>query len=159
MDEDRKTMALLINVLGGPAMNSRLNLSVREKFGYAYNVEAGLSSYSDTGIWSVYLGTDKKHIKNVMKLVQKEIKLLCKDGLTAEELVLAKEQIKGHLALSLDSNIELMLHLAKSLLIFGKVDAMDDLYKEVDSITPEQTKVVASKWFNKENTGSLTFIY
>lgn len=159
LDEDRKIMALLINVLGGPAMNSRLNLSVREKFGYAYNVEAGFSSYSDAGIWSVYLGTDKKHVKNVMKLVNKEIKSLCKDGLTAEELELAKEQIKGHLALSLDSNIELMLHLAKSLLIFGKVDSMQDLYDEVDAITPEETKRVASKWFDEENTGSLTFIY
>jgi predicted Zn-dependent peptidase len=159
IDEDRKVMALLINVLGGPAMNSRLNLSVREKFGYAYNVEAGFSSYSDTGIWSVYLGTDKKHVKKVMKLVHKEIKSLCCDGLTDEELELAKEQIKGHLALSLDSNIELMLHLAKSLLIFGKVDSMSDLYEEIDAITSEETKKVASKWFDEENTGSLTFIY
>ena len=77
-------MALLINVLGGPAMNSRLNLSVREKFGYAYNVEAGFSSYSDSGIWTIYLGTDKKNIKKVLKIVRKEIEDLCNEGLTLD---------------------------------------------------------------------------
>ena len=158
-DHERRVMALLINVLGGPAMNSRLNLSVREKFGYAYNVEAGFSSYSDSGIWTIYLGTDKKNIKKVLKIVRKEIEDLCNEGLTLDELKLAKEQIKGHLALSLDSNIELMLHLAKSLLIYGNVESMDTLYKEVDSITYDETKKVASKWFNEANTGYLTFVY
>lgn len=159
IEDDRKAMSLLINVLGGPAMNSRLNLSVREKFGYAYNVEAGFSSYSDTGIWSVYLGTDKKHLKNATALVKTELKKLIDQGLSTEELKLAKEQIKGHLALSLDSNLELMLHLAKSLLIFGKVDSMAELYDEIDEITTEEIQSVAKKWFSPENTGVLTFTY
>lgn len=159
IEDDRKAMSLLINVLGGPAMNSRLNLSVREKFGYAYNVEAGFSSYSDTGIWSVYLGTDKKHLKNATALVKTELKKLIDQGLSTEELKLAKEQIKGHLALSLDSNLELMLHLAKSLLIFGKVDSMAELYDEIDEITTEEIQSAAKKWFSPENTGVLTFTY
>lgn len=159
VDDDRKAMSLLINVLGGPAMNSRLNLSVREKFGYAYNVEAGFSSYSDTGIWSVYLGTDKKHLSNATQLVKSELEKIIEEGLSAEELELAKEQIKGHLALSLDSNLELMLHLAKSLLIFGKVDSMEELYEEIDEISGDEIRKVASKWLGPENTGLLTFTY
>lgn len=159
VNEDRKAMSLLINVLGGPAMNSRLNLSVREQFGYAYNVEAGFSSYSDTGIWSVYLGTDKKHLKNATELVKSELANIISNGLSTEELKLAKEQIKGHLALSLDSNLELMLHLAKSLLIFGKVDSIKELYEEIDQITSDEIKRVASEWLGSENTGVLTFTY
>lgn len=158
-DDDRKAMSLLINVLGGPAMNSRLNLSVREQFGYAYNVEAGFSSYTDTGIWSVYLGTDKKHLKKVGALVRSEIDKLINTELDTEELRLAKEQIKGHLALSLDSNLELMMHLAKSLLIFGKVDSMKELYSEIDSITSKELQQVAAKWLGVNNTGSLTYTY
>lgn len=159
VDDDRKAMSLLINVLGGPAMNSRLNLSVREQFGYAYNVEAGFSSYSDTGIWSVYLGTDKKHLANATSLVKSELKKIIEEGLSSEELKLAKEQIKGHLALSLDSNLEMMLHLAKSLLIFGKVDSMHELYEEIDQISGEEIQKVATKWLSPENTGILTFTY
>lgn len=159
VDDDRKAMSLLINVLGGPAMNSRLNLSVREQFGYAYNVEAGFSSYSDTGIWSVYLGTDKKHLANATSLVKSELKKIIEEGLSSEELKLAKEQIKGHLALSLDSNLEMMLHLAKSLLIFGKVDSMHELYEEIDHISEEEIQKVATKWLSPENTGILTFTY
>lgn len=159
VDDDRKAMSLLINVLGGPAMNSRLNLSVREQFGYAYNVEAGFSSYSDTGIWSVYLGTDKKHLANATSLVKSELKKIIEEGLSSDELKLAKEQIKGHLALSLDSNLELMLHLAKSLLIFGKVDSMHELYEEIDQISGEEIQKVATKWLSPENTGILTFTY
>lgn len=159
VDDDRKAMSLLINVLGGPAMNSRLNLSVREQFGYAYNVEAGFSSYSDTGIWSVYLGTDKKHLANATSLVKSELKKIIEEGLSSDELKLAKEQIKGHLALSLDSNLELMLHLAKSLLIFGKVDSMQELYEEIDQISEGEIQKVATKWLCPENTGILTFTY
>lgn len=158
-DDDRRAMSLLINVLGGPAMNSRLNLSVRENYGYAYNVEAGFTSFSDTGIWSIYMGTDRKYLKKAREVIYRELDQMRNTPLTSEELLQAKEQIKGHLALSLDSNLELMLYLAKSLLIFGKIDTIIELYEEIDSITSEEIMQVASKWMNSQNVGEIVYSY
>src|SRR5690606_7558041 len=104
-NDDRRAMTLLTNVLGGPALNSRLILSVRETHGYAYNIEANYSTYSDVGFWNVYMGTDKKYLEKALKLIYKEFDLIREVKLTNKELAQAKEQLKGHIALSLDSNL------------------------------------------------------
>lgn len=156
-DDERRAMALLINVLGGPASNSRLMLLIREKYGYAYNVEAGFSSFCDTGMWSIYLGTDKKYLQKALVLIEDELKNVTESGLSEKELSQAKEQLKGHLALSLDSNLELMFSLGKSILLFGKVDSIKDIYKEIDAITNEEIKHIARKYFSKENTARLIY--
>lgn len=156
-EDNRRAMTLLTNLLGGPALNSRLILSIREKHGYAYNVEANYTPYSDTGYWNIYLGTDKKYLKKAVKLIHVELNKLINEQLTESEISEAKEQLKGHLALSLDSNLELMFSLGKSVLIFGKVDSMKEIYAELDKISVEDVQKVAQTYFAEDKLSELIF--
>ncbi len=158
-DENRRAMTLLTNVLGGPALNSRLTLLIREQYGYAYNIEAGYSSYSDSGLWSIYMGTDRKYLDRALDLIYQELAAIRTKGLSEEELVQAKEQLKGHLALSLDSNLELMFSLAKSVLIHGKVDSVAEIYEQIDAISTEEIATVAQDHFDPDNFGELIYEY
>ena len=156
-EDNRRAMTLLTNLLGGPALNSRLILSIREKHGYAYNVEANYTPYSDTGYWNIYLGTDKKYLKKAVKLIHVELEKLINEQLTKSEISEAKEQLKGHLALSLDSNLELMFSLGKSVLIFGKVDSMKEIYEQLDLISVEDVQKVAQTYFAADKLSELIF--
>lgn len=158
-DDNRRAMTLLTNVLGGPALNSRLTLLIREQYGYAYNIEAGYTSYSDTGLWSIYMGTDKKYLDRALNLIFKELAIICDRGLTEKELLEAKEQLKGHIALSLDNNLELMFSLAKNVLIHGKVDSVREIYAQIDAITGAEVLDVARMHFDPKQLGQLIFEY
>ncbi|MFN5911559.1 MAG: M16 family metallopeptidase, partial [Bacteroidota bacterium] len=156
-DEFRRGMTLLINVLGGPALNSRLTLSIREKYGYAYNVEANYTPYVDTGFWSIYLGTDQKYIDRSVDLVYKELKNMREKKFGVLQLARAKEQIKGHMALGLDSNSGLMLGLGKSLLLFDQIDTVEEINAGIEKITAEELLEIANVWFAKDNCSELIF--
>jgi predicted Zn-dependent peptidase len=156
-NEERKGMNLLINILGGPALNSRLTLSVREKYGYSYNIEANYTPYSDTGFWSVYLGTDQKYLNKSLDLVQKELKKLREIKLSSLQLHQAKQQLKGHLALSLDSNSGLMIGLGKSLLLFNQIDTLQEIREGIDKVTADQIIDIANKYLAPEIISDLIF--
>ena len=156
-DPSRRSMTLLTNIMGGPALNSRLILSVREKYGYAYNIEANYSAYSDVGFWSIYLGTDKKYLKKAVDLVYKELRLICEKNLTENELSQAKEQLKGHIALALDSNLELMFNLGMSVMIHGKVDTVEQIYEQIDSIDLNEIGEMANRSFASHNCAELIY--
>jgi predicted Zn-dependent peptidase len=156
-DEKRRGMTLLINVLGGPALNSRLILSIREKYGYSYNIEANYSPFADVGYWSIYFGTDQRYLERTIKLVYKELNLLFEHALNEVQLKKAKEQLKGHLALSLDSNSGIMLGLGKSLLLFNQIDSIQEIYDGIDKITVDELKVIAKEYFNPEHISELIF--
>lgn len=156
-NDDRRAMTLLTNVLGGPALNSRLILSVRETHGYAYNIEANYSTYSDVGFWSVYMGTDKKYLDKALKLIYKEFNLIREVKLTAKELEQAKEQLKGHIALSLDSNLELMFNLAKSILIHNRVDSVQEIYEQIDAINVDEVHDIAQKYFGENQLSEIIY--
>ncbi len=156
-NEDRRAMTLLTNVLGGPALNSRLTLSVREKHGYAYNIEANYTTYTDIGFWSVYMGTDKKYLEKALKLIYSEFDLIRNKKLTEKELSQAKEQLKGHIALSLDSNLELMFSLAKSIMIHNKVDSVKEIYDQIDTINADEVHAIAHKYFGADHLSELIY--
>jgi predicted Zn-dependent peptidase len=158
-DDNRRAMTLLTNVLGGPALNSRLTLLVREQYGYAYNIEAGFSSFSDTGLWSIYMGTDRKYLDRALELIYKELAIVRDRGLSEAELEQAKEQLKGHIALSLDSNMELMFSLAKNVLIHGKIDSVAEVYSQIDAISQSEVLEVAKNHFAPEQYGELIYEY
>lgn len=153
----RRGMTLLTNILGGPALNSRLTLSIREKHGYSYSVEANYTPYIDTGFWTIYLGTDSKYLEKSLRLVQKELKLLREKKLSILQLNRAKEQLKGQIALSLEGNTGLMLGLGKSLLLFDQIDTITDIYKEIDAITAEDLLTIANEFFDENNQSELIF--
>lgn len=156
-DDARRGMTLLMNVLGGPALNSRLTLSIREKHGYAYNVEANYTTYEDAGFWSVYMGTDKKYLKKAIDLIYQEFNLIDKNGLSILELIQAKEQLKGHLALSLDNNNELMFNNARSIMVRGKVDSMIEIYEQINQIELDELAEIAKTSFDINKIGQLVY--
>jgi predicted Zn-dependent peptidase len=155
--EHRRGMTLLTNVLGGPALNSRLILTIREKYGYSYNIEANYSPYADIGYWTIYFGTDQKYLDKTLKLVYKEIKLMREDALSEIQLKRAKEQLKGHLALSLDSNSGIMLGLGKSLLLFNQIDSIQEIYSAIDKLTVKELREIAATYFDESNISELIF--
>lgn len=157
IDDNRRSMTLLINILGSPALNSRLSLSIREKYGYSYNVEATYSPFIDTGYWAVYLSTDPKYLKKSLELVYKELKLLRDKKLGTSQLNAAKEQLKGHIALGLDSNSGLMLSLGKSLLLFNQIDTIQEIYDSINKLTSSDLLECANLYFNESSISELIF--
>ena len=156
-DEHRRGMTLLVNVLGGPALNSRLILSVREKYGYTYNIEANYAPFADIGYWSIYFGTDQKYLDKTLKQVYKEIRLMCNSALNELQLNKAKTQLKGQLALSLESNSGIMLGLGKSLLLFNQIDSIQEIYAGIDRLTVSELRDISEMYFNEKNISELVF--
>jgi len=157
VNEQRKGMTLLTNILGGPALNSRLTLAIREKHGYAYNVEASYTPYVDAGYWNVYLGTDEKNLDKAIHLVYKELALLRTKRMGVLQLARAKEQLKGHLALGMDSNSGLMLGLGKSLLLFNQIDTIEEIHDGIERLTASELMDIANNYFHPDQCSELIF--
>tara|TARA_B100000508_G_scaffold141095_1_gene146773 strand:+ start:52038 stop:53273 length:1236 start_codon:yes stop_codon:yes gene_type:complete len=156
-DDQRRAFTLLINILGGPALNSRLVLSIREKYGYTYNIEANYTAYKETGYWFVYAGADPKYKTKIIQLINKELRRFIKEELTPSQLKKAKDQLKGHLALGMDSNVGLMLNFGKSLLIFNRIDTLLEIHDQIDAITANDIQEIAQKYFPEEVCSTLIF--
>ncbi|MGI8891861.1 MAG: M16 family metallopeptidase [Bacteroidia bacterium] len=153
----RTTMALLNNILGGPGMNSRLNLSIREKYGFTYNIDSSYQPYSDTGVFSIYLGTDKKALDKTIKLVHKELLKLKEKKLGILQLRQAQQQIIGQIALGRESKASLMLSAGKYLLNFNKVDTLKEITSRIEAVTSENILAVANEVFETSKMSSLIF--
>lgn len=150
-------LALVTNLLGGPALNSRLNLSIREKYGYAYNIEATYQPYSDTGVFLVYVGSDKNHINKSLKLVQKELKLLQEKALGTIQIHRAKKQLIGQLAISFESRLNEMLGNAKANLHDDEVKTFDQIVKEIELISAANVQDVANEIFDSRKLSTLIY--
>ncbi len=157
VDERKEAMTLLANLLGGPAMSSRLNLAIREKYGFTYNLEANYTPYSDTGLWSIYLGTDEKHFPKTVELVHKELRKLCDSALGNIQLHTAKKQIIGQLAISFESNLNEMLSIGKSYLAFNKVDSIENMVQKIEKITASELLAIANEVFDPKQLSTLIY--
>ena len=151
-------MALLNNLLGGPAMNSILNMQVREKYGYTYNIESNYNIFSDTGIFSIYLGTDPKYAQKCIEIVKKELNKLRGKKLSPTKLQKAKEQMKGQIALGRESNSSLMLYYGKSLLYHNKLKSVEEVYHELEAITADELFEISNEILDPENFSYLTYV-
>jgi predicted Zn-dependent peptidase len=156
-DDRRIPLSLLTNLLGGPGMNSRLNLTLREKHGLAYNIEASYCPYVDTGLVSIYFGTDKGNLDKCLSLIYKEMDLLCTKKLGAMQLKRAKNQILGQIAISCEINENLMLSVGKSYLLYNKIDSQQDIYDKIESITAEELLEVSNEILNKDHLTTLMY--
>lgn len=156
--EDKKNILILLcNILGGPGLNSRLNLAIREKYGFCYNIESAYTSYSDTGIFSIYLGTDKGYVDKTIDLVYKELGKLRDQKLGVLQLKRAKQQILGQIAIANESNANEMLSIGKTYLNYGKVDSMEMVYKKVESISSNDLIEVANEVFSPDQLSMLIY--
>lgn len=154
---DRSKMALLNNILGGPGMNSRLNLNIREKYGFAYNIESGYTPYCDTGMFHVYLGTDQNYLKRTQKLVMKELRKLREKTLGTAQLQSAKQQLKGQIALGRESKVNVMLSMAKSVLVKDDLNSLAEIYERIDQITAKSVQDVANEVLDEDKLTVLTY--
>jgi len=156
-DDKRTGLILLNNLLGGPGMSSRLNLNIREKYGWTYHIESSYAMFSDAGIWSVYLGTEPAWIDKCRDLVLKELKKLKQDALGTLQLHKAKNQLLGTLAMSQENNGAVMLGNAKTFSIFGKIDSFSEIEEKVLSISAAELQEIANEIFNETSMHSLLF--
>ena len=151
-------MTLLTNVLGGPAMNSILNLEIREKHGLTYNIEANYSPFIDAGMFSIYLGTDKTQLDKTVSLVKKELKKLRDKKLTSIQLSAAKQQIIGQITMANENRSSVMLSHGKSLVTYGKVDLLSEIYTKINAITSKQIQDIANEVFDERKMSELVYL-
>ena len=155
-DERRMPLYLLNNLLGGPGMNARLNLSLREKNGLVYTVESSMVSYSDTGCWSVYFGCDHHDVKRCLRLVHRELDKVMQSPLSDRQLSAAKRQLKGQIAIACDNREQYALDFAKNYLHYGKERSIEELLQRIDAITAAQVQNVAQYVFAPDRLQLLT---
>ena len=153
----RIPLYLLNNILGGPGMNARLNLSLRERNGLVYTVESTMVSYSDTGIWSVYFGCDSHDVKKCLRLVHRELDKLMRKPLSATQLRNAKRQLKGQIAIACDNHEQFALDFGKSFLHYGWEKDITHLYDSIDKVTAEDIQKVANELFATDSLTTLIF--
>lgn len=156
-DKKKPGFILLNNILGGPAMNSRLNMTIREKYGYAYSIESSYTSYTNTGIFSIYLGTDQKNINKSIDLTLKELKKLRDTKFSTIQLHRAKVQLLGQIALSEENNANIMLGIGKSLLNYGKVDSLEEVYEKINRISSNDLLEISNEVFNEKQLSTLIY--
>jgi predicted Zn-dependent peptidase len=157
-DKKRFPFFTLINLLGGPGMNSRFNLSLREKFGLVYNIDANFTSYTDTGFLGIYFATDKSNLNRALKLVDKEFQNLREKTLGEVQLRSVKEQLMGQLAMSEESNQGYMMVMAKSLLDLGYVDSLQDIFDVIQNISANEIQDLANEMLIPEQMSMLTYL-
>lgn len=154
---NKHSMLLLNNILGGPGLNSRLNLNIREKYGFAYNIESHYSAYSDTGVFMVYLGIDPRSAEKAMKLVYKELTKLKTQKLGSLQLQRAQQQLIGQLAIGFESGLSETLSIARSHLLFDRIDDMDQIAQKILNIDASKILAVAQEVFNFDNFNTLIY--
>ena len=156
-DDRRMPLYLLNNMLGGPGMNAKLNLALREHNGLVYTVESTMVAYGDTGVWSIYFGCDEHDVKRCLRLVRKELDKFMLKPLSEAQLKAAKKQIKGQIGVACDNRENFALDFGKSFLHYGWEKNVDRLYEQVDEITAEQIQAVAKELFDKDRLTTLIF--
>jgi predicted Zn-dependent peptidase len=156
-DKKRTDMLLLNNILGGPGLNTRLNMGIREKYGFCYNIESNYTPYSDTGILSIYLGTDFSSLEKTIQLTKKELRKLREQPLGSLQLHRAKQQLIGQIAIAQESNVNELLSMAKSILIYDKIDSIEQINCDIEAITSESLLQIAQEVFDEKQLSTLIY--
>jgi predicted Zn-dependent peptidase len=157
-DPRRLTFFMLVNILGGPGMNSRLNLAVREKHGLVYTIDANYSTYIATGLFGIYFGTEKKQLKRTIGLVLKEMKLLREKPMGSVQLHTAKEQLMGQLAMAEESNMGFMMMMGKSILDLNTIEGLNDIFAQIKAVTANNLSEMAHDTLREENLSFLQYV-
>jgi predicted Zn-dependent peptidase len=156
-DNRRLPLYLLNNYLGGPGMNSRLNMALRERKGYAYTIDSMYTAYNDTGNLTIYFGTDKALVNKCSDLIVKELKQLRERPLSTLQLHKAKRQVLGHIAISSENNENYMLSMGKSLMIFNKIESLEETAQKIESITSGQLYDIANEVLDETRLSYLLY--
>ncbi|MFK2051073.1 M16 family metallopeptidase [Bacteroides fragilis] len=156
-DDKRTALYLLNNILGGPGMNSRLNVSLRERRGLVYTVESNLTSYTDTGAFCIYFGTDPEDVDTCLKLTYKELKRMRDVKMTSSQLMAAKKQLIGQIGVASDNNENNALGMAKTFLHYNKYESPESVFRRIEALTAEGLLEVANEMFAEEYLSTLIY--
>ncbi len=156
-DSKRYALTLLNNILCSDSMNSRLNMSIREKNGLVYGIESSYVNYSDTGYFNIFFSCDKQYYKRVLKLIDKELTRLKNKPLGKLQLHLAKQQFIGKILMSEESRVDLMLLLGKNILDKGFVDSLETICQRIENLTSDELMLVANEIFDANKTSQLIY--
>ncbi|MBK1441131.1 insulinase family protein [Parapedobacter sp. ISTM3] len=156
--EYKTGLLLLNNILGGMGMSSRLNLVVRERHGIAYTIESNYTPLSDTGLFHIYFGTDEEKADKARRLVGQQLKKMREQKLGVMQLYQAKKKFKGQIALGEENRLNLIITLAKSLLDYGSVQTLDEVFAKIDAVTADQLLAIANEIFADDHLSSLSFV-
>ncbi|MEM1136619.1 MAG: pitrilysin family protein [Bacteroidota bacterium] len=157
-DKRRVPFFLLVNLLGGPGMNSRLNLGIREKYGFVYSIDASVTAYQDTGLFSVNFATEKNTLDKCIYLLEKELKKLREVPLGSMQLHQAKQQLIGQLAMSEESNLGFMLMMGKSILDLGRIETINEVFDSIQAVTAQELMEIANTVLPEERLSMLTYL-
>ena len=144
-------------MLGGPGMNSRLNLALREQLGLVYNVESNLISYTDTGVFNIYFGTDTNEADRCIELTHKELQRLCEQPLTTLQLSAAKKQLMGQVGVASDNFENAALSMAKTYLHYNEYEGSEALFRRIETITAKELWDISNELFRRDNLTILTY--
>lgn len=153
----RVGLALLNNVLGGPGMNSRLNLELRERKGYVYNVESNVMTFTDSGIFSIYFGTDFKNRDKCLSLTLKELRKMREVRMTPLQLTRAKNQLMGQLGVAEDNNESRALGMGRTFLHLDEYKSLSQIYEEIEALQPEYLLEIANEVFAEDQLSILCY--
>lgn len=157
--DDRKTGLLLLNnMLGGFGMTSILNLVIREKYGIAYNIESNYALFTDTGLFTIYLGTDEEKVKRAKKIVFRELDKLKSKGVSENQLRLAKNKFKGQIALAEENRMSMIIAEAKNVMDHDRVISLNEVFEKIDAVSTGDLLSIAQDVFDEKKLTSLTFI-
>jgi predicted Zn-dependent peptidase len=157
-DDKRVPMAMISNLLGGPSMNTRLNMTLREKMACVYSIDAHYAAYSDTGLFSIFYGTEEKNLLKSKNAVFRELEKLNKQQLGTLQLHKLKEQMLGQLAMAEENHASLMLAMAKSLLDLNTIQSLDEVFKDIENVSSKDIQEISNQVFQKEQISTLTFL-
>ena len=156
-DKRRTGLYLLSNMLGGPGMNSRLNLALREHTGLVYNVESNVVNYTDTAAFNIYFGTDTAEMDRCVELTLKELDRLRQAPLTTLQLSAAKKQIIGQVGVAADNFENAALGMAKTYLHYGEYEGAEAMYRRIESLTAKELWDIANELFERDHLSTLIY--
>ena len=156
-NDKRIALYFLNNILGGPGMNSRLNIALREHKGLVYTVESSLTNYTDTSTWGIYFGCDEEDVEKCLKIVRGELDKLMNEPLTERQFQAALKQIKGQIGVACDNFENYVLDMAKAYLHYNKFEGMKDTIEHLEKVTPQLLQEVAREMFDAAGLTTLIF--
>ncbi len=150
-------LMLLNNILGGMGMSSRLNLQLRERYGIAYTIESNYTPFSDTGIFSIYFGTDTEKVKRATQIIERELEKLRSNKLSRIQLKQAQDKFIGQIALAEENRMALVISMSKSLVDYGHIDSLEQVFEKIRAVTAEQVLEIANEVLDPKHLSRLVF--
>ena len=158
VNNKRISLFLLNNILGGPGLNSRLNMNIREKHGYTYHIESSFVPFSDTGLFNIYLATEEKFLEKSIHLINMEVNKMKEKKISKTQLNQYKKQLIGQIAIAMENKSNVMINHARSIIAYDKPVSFVDTVENIEELTSDHLIETANEIFRDSKMGSLTFL-